>query len=66
MSEKHPNRPLMVGGDLVEAVFLRLDDDTYRRIDGGVELDSEGNPITGDPVVDQWEREARENGVKRS
>lgn len=57
MSEVHPNTPKLIGGDLIEAVYLRLDDDLFKKLDSGVEVTSEGVPTTGDPIADKWERE---------
>jgi len=51
---------------LYEAVCLRLEEDTYREIYSGVTFDDDGNPITGDAVVDEWERELTQNGIERT
>lgn len=59
MCETAPSIPLLVAGDLVEAICLRIDEETYRRIDSGIATDGDGVPLTGDPIADEWERELR-------
>ncbi len=41
----------------MEAVLLRVDDEVFRQVDSGVEIGEDGIPLTGDPIVDEWERE---------
>ena len=64
-SKLFPGKPLLSGPDLYEAVCLRVDEKVYKQISSSVEFDDDGNPVTGDPIVDQWERELT-NGNNRS
>ena len=57
MSSVCPTLPLAVDGDLLEAVLLRVDDEVFRQVDSGVEIGEDGIPLTGDPIVDEWEGE---------
>ena len=47
-------------GDLLEAILLRIPDANWKDSDmgGGLDFDKDGVPITGDPVIDEWERTA--------
>ncbi len=57
MSKVDGNTPALTGTDLYEAICLRVDEKTYRQIDSGIDLDENGVPVTGDDIVDSWERE---------
>jgi hypothetical protein len=57
MSKVDGNTPALVGADLYEAICLRVDEETYRQIDSGIDLGEDGIPVTGDDIVDSWERE---------
>ena len=49
--------PNLGPGDLLEAVLLRVDEDIWKE-HFGITQDSDGAVVTGDPVIDKWEREA--------
>ena len=65
-SKVNPVTTRLTDVDLYEAVCLRLEEDTYREIYSGVSFDDDGIPITGDAVVDEWERELLQNGIERT
>jgi len=58
-SPRNPILPDMSPGDLLEAALLRLPDDVWRRGANSVNISTgpSGLPTTGDPVVDEWERQ---------
>lgn len=65
MSKVNPAVPLLIGADLYEALCLRVEDDIYKQLSPGIVLDDEGVPVTGDAIVDQWERDLV-NGAERT
>ena len=65
MSKVSPTEPLLSGVDLYEALCLRLDEDSYRQLSSEVSFDDDGVPVTGDAIVDQWERDLI-NGSQRT
>ena len=58
-SADNPVFPDLAPADLLEAALLRLPDDVWRRGANPVILpdDPDALPTTGDPVVDEWERQ---------
>ena len=62
-SASSPGQPDLSVSDLLEVALMRLPEETWRKLGDGqapVSLPEPGEdapPVTGDPVVDQWERE---------
>jgi len=55
----HPLWPDLGPGDFLESVLLHLDHETWTEHFGPeMTRDADGALLTGDPIVEKWEREA--------
>ena len=65
ISKFDPSKTSLSHVDMLEYHLIRLDEEDFKNALSPISLKQDAPSATGDPVVDEWEREFwRQNGTK--